>query len=128
MTDPGVISETQALSRIHGMATRSIQDFFDAHGAGNPSLSRAPFSGRRTGRASLAAARSTHPRQVFQGWSRTTDSVVRAATTTYNTRFLRTRFAAHWAGGPVTGAGSVWTTTDSYSAAPGTERVGCFKP
>ena len=65
--DPGLVSNKKALSRMQGMAIRPIQDFFDAHDVGNPSLSRSPFSRRRAERASLAAARSTHPQQVFQG-------------------------------------------------------------
>ncbi len=72
------------------MATRSIQDFFDAHDAGNPSLSRILFSRRRADRASSAAVRNAPPQKVFQGRNRTTDSVVRAAISTYNKRFVRT--------------------------------------
>ncbi len=72
------------------MATRSIQDFFDAHDAGNPSLSRAPFSRRRAESASLAAVRNAPPQKVFHSRNRTTDSVVGAATSTYNKRFVRT--------------------------------------
>ena len=79
---------------MQGMATRSIQDFFDAHDAGNPSLSRAPFSRRRAENLSLAAVRNAPPQKVFQGRNRTTDSVVRAATLTYNKRFVRTALRA----------------------------------
>ncbi len=72
------------------MATRSIQDFFDAHDAGNSSLSRILFSRRRAVRTSSAAVRNAPFHSVFHGRNRTTDSVVRAATTTYNKRFVRT--------------------------------------
>ncbi len=76
------------------MATRRIQDFFDAHDAGNPSLSRAPFSRRRAESASLAAVRNAPSQNVFHGWNRTTDSVVRPATSPYNKRFVRTALRA----------------------------------
>ncbi len=72
------------------MATRPIQDFSDAHDVGHPSLSRAPFSRRRTERASPAAVRNAPPQKVFHGRNRTTDSVVGAAISTYNKRFVRT--------------------------------------
>ena len=84
----------KALSRMQGMATRPIQDFIDAHDVGNPSLSRAPFSRRRAEREFLATVRNAPPQKVFQGRNRTTDSVVRAATTTYNKRFVRTALRA----------------------------------
>ena len=76
------------------MATRSIQDFSDAHDVGNPSLSRAPFSRRRAENASLAAVRNAPSLNVFHGRNRTTDSFVRAATSTYNKRFVRTALRA----------------------------------
>ncbi len=93
-TDPGVVSTTKALSRMQGMATRSIQDFFDAHDASNPSLSRILFSRRRAVRASSAAVRNAPPQKVFHSRNRTTDSVMRAAITTYNKRFVRTALRA----------------------------------
>ena len=76
------------------MATRPIQDFFDAHDAGNPSLSRILLSRRRAEREFLATARNAPPQKVFQGRNRTTDSVVRAAISTYNKRFVRTALRA----------------------------------
>ncbi len=76
------------------MATRSIQDFFDAHDAGNPSLSRAPFSRRRAEREFVATVRNEPPQKVFHGRNRTTDSVMRAAISTYNKRFVRTALRA----------------------------------
>ncbi len=72
------------------MATKSIQDIFDAHDAGNSSLSRIPFSRRRADRASSAAVRNAPSQNIFHGRNRTTDSVVRAAISTYNKRFVRT--------------------------------------
>ena len=75
---------------MQGMPTRSIQDFFDAHDAGNPLLSRAPFSRRRAESEFLAAVRNAPPQKVFHGWNRKTDSVARAAPSKYNKRFVRT--------------------------------------
>ena len=87
---PGVASNTKALARMQGTATRSIQGFFKAHDVSHPSFGLAPVSRRRAEGASSSAVRNPPPKNVSHAWKLTTDSVVGAATSTYNKRLVRT--------------------------------------